>query len=124
MKLTMKDKIFLERLKSKLDEGELVVEFKEESPKRFVLRRNYGTRIESYFRITRQGIRWRMNRLMNDIYVNAYLTILWIESNFGKDLRQKAMAIAQERYQEWKKTQERVFTGGRKFLRRSENFHY
>jgi hypothetical protein len=34
--------------------------------------------------------------LFNEIYVSAYLTIFWIESHFGVDLREKAIAIAKE----------------------------
>jgi hypothetical protein len=105
MKLTMKDKAFLDRLRALLEERELSVEIKECGRKRFVLRRNYGSRIEVSFGMTRQGVRWRFQRLFNDIYVNAYLTILWVEANFGTDLRLMAMDIARERYAEYRKGQ-------------------
>jgi hypothetical protein len=49
------------------------------------------------FGMTRQGVRWRFQRLFNEIYVHAYITICWVESNFGTELREKALAIARER---------------------------
>ena len=42
MKLTVKDKDFLERLKRLLEEKELKIDLKEDGVKRFVLRQNYG----------------------------------------------------------------------------------
>ena len=96
MKLTRKDAEFLSRLKSLMDEKELAIELRENGRKRLVLRKNYGTRIEQYFGMTRQGVRWRFQRLMNEIYPQAYLTILFIESSFGTSLRKDAMAIARQ----------------------------
>jgi len=46
MKLTCKDKDFLERLKKLLDEKELAIELKENGIKRLVLRQNYGDKVE------------------------------------------------------------------------------
>jgi len=97
MELTLKDKEFLERLKLLLEEKQLTIELRREGVKRLVLRQNYGDRIQSQFRMTRQGVRWRFHRLFNEIYVNAYLTIFWVESNFGPTLRSKAIEIARER---------------------------
>ena len=105
MKLTLKDKDFLEKLKSLLGSKELSIELKEDGIKRLVLRRNYGDKIESAFNLTRQGIRWRFKRIFNEIYVDAYLSIFWIESNFGTELRQMAMEIAKERVTLRKKAQ-------------------
>jgi hypothetical protein len=96
MRLTLKDKDFLERLRILLDSKDLAIELKYGGFKRFVLRQNYGDKIENAFKMTRQGIRWRFQRLFNEIYVNAYLAIFWIESNFGTELRQKALEIAKE----------------------------
>ena len=96
MKLTRKDAEFLSKLKSLMDEKELAIELREDGRKMLVLRKNYGTRIEQYFGMTRQGVRWRFQRLMNEIYPQAYLTILFIESSFGIALRQDAMAIARQ----------------------------
>jgi hypothetical protein len=53
--------------------------------------------------MTRQGIRWRFNRLFNQIYINSYLTIFWIESNFGTELRKMALEIAREQIELRKK---------------------
>ena len=96
MKLTAKDKEFLEGLRALLDEHDLHIELRSSPSKHFVLRRNYGSKIESRFRMTRQGVRWRFQRLM-DMYVSAYETILFIESSFGTDLRRMAMEVARER---------------------------
>jgi hypothetical protein len=93
MKLTLKDKDFLEKLKSLLESKELLIELKEDGLKRFVLHRNYGDEIESEFNLTRQGIRWRFNRLFNQIYINSYLAIFWIESSFGTELRKMAFEM-------------------------------
>jgi len=103
MKLTIKDKDFLEKLKSLLESKDMEIELKNDGLKRFVLRQNYGDKIESAFNLTRQGIRWRFQRLFNEIYINSYLTLFWIESSFGTDLRQKAMEIAKERVEMHKK---------------------
>ena len=97
MKLTLKDKDFLERLKYLFDSKDLDIGLKKNGLKRLVLRQNYGDRIEKHFTMTRQGVRWRFQRLFNEIYVSAYETIFWIESNFGTELRQKAIEIAKER---------------------------
>lgn len=102
MKMTIKDKEFLERLKWAMDQKALYVELKSSGVRRLVLRQNYGDRIERDFRMTRQGIRWRFQRLFNEIYVSAYETIYWIESQFGTALRQDALSIARERIQERK----------------------
>jgi hypothetical protein len=103
MKLTVKDKDFLERLRSLLESNDLSIELKDNGLKRFVLRQNYGDKISAAFHMTRQGVRWRFQRLLNEIYINAYLTIFWVESNFGTELRQMAMEIARERVELRKK---------------------
>ncbi|MFC1734749.1 hypothetical protein ACFL1X_01435 [Candidatus Hydrogenedentota bacterium] len=105
MKLTHKDKAFLERLRALLDGKGLRVELRKDGLKRLVLRRNYGTRVETHFGMSRQGVRWRFQRLM-DMYVSAYETILFIESNFGVELRGKAMAIAKQRVELRKRAKE------------------
>ena len=111
MKLTVKDKDFLEQLKSLLESKELAIELREDGAKRFVLRQNYGDRIESSFRMSRQGVRWRFQRLFNEIYVNSYLTLYWVESNFGTGLRQKALEIAKQRIELRRKAQKRASFG-------------
>ena len=97
MKLTVKDKDFLERLKPLLDSKDLDIGLKKDGLKRLVLRQNYGDKIEEAFGMTRQGVRWRFHRLLNEIYVSAYETIFFVESLFGTELRQKALEIAKER---------------------------
>ena len=44
------------------------------------------------------GVRWRFQRLLNDIYVSAFETILFIERAFGTQLRDHAIRISKERY--------------------------
>ena len=105
MKLTQKDKDFLDRLRLLLETKDLSVELKDDGYKRLVLRQNYGDKIESTFRMSRQGVRWRFQRLFNDIYVSAYETIYMMESQFGTQLRQQALAIAKERVEMRKKQQ-------------------
>ena len=98
MKLTTKDKEFLEQLHRLVEERELVVELRERPFRHFVLRRNYGEKIHEAFHMTRQGIRWRFHRVFNQLYASALETILTIEKSFGASLRTQAMEIAQERY--------------------------
>ena len=97
MKLTHKDKEFLDRLRRLFDSKGLDIDLKKDGLKRLVLRKNYGDRIEEAFGMTRQGVRWRFQRLFNGIYVEAYGTIYMVESLFGTELRQKALEIAKER---------------------------
>jgi hypothetical protein len=108
MKLTWKDKEFLEKLKSLREERELSIELKDDGVKRFVLRRNYGDKIDRAFLMSRQGVRWRFHRLM-DSYVSAYETIYFLESNFGTDLRRMALEIARQRVDLRKKAQKTDF---------------
>ena len=96
MKLTVKDKDFLAQLRALLDSKDLSIELKNDGLKRLVLRQNYGDKIEAAFGMTRQGVRWRFQRLFNEIYVQAYCTIFWVESYFGTELRQMALEIAKE----------------------------
>ena len=49
MKLTLKDKDFLERLRRLMKSKELSIELKQDGVKRLVLRQNYGDKIESEF---------------------------------------------------------------------------
>ena len=99
MKLTVKDKDFLERLRSLLESKDLSIELKDEGFKRFVLRQNYGNKISSAFHMTRQGVRWRFQRLFSHVYVEAFETILMIEKTFGTQLRNYAVRISRERYE-------------------------
>lgn len=105
MKLTLKDKDFLERLRQLVKAKELSIELKQDGMKRLVLRQNYGDKIESEFGMTRQGVRWRFQRLFNEVYVASYESIYLVESQFGTGLRQAALEIAKERVQLRQKAQ-------------------
>ena len=109
MKLTEKDKDFIEKLKILLESKELSIELIDDGLLRLVLRQNYGDKIESEFKMTRQGVRWRFHRLFNEVYLNAYLTIFWIESNFGVGLREKVIRIAKQHVELRKKAQKTGF---------------
>ncbi len=63
-----------------------------------VLKGTYGENIHKTFRMTRQGVRWRFQRLFSHVYVEAYETILMIEKTFGVELRDYAVGISKERY--------------------------
>lgn len=97
MKLTAKDKVFLERLRALCDSRDLTIELKNDGLRSFVLRQNYGDKIEQSFGMTRQGVRWRFQRLFNEIYISTYETLFFIEKNFGTQLRPMALMIAKER---------------------------
>jgi hypothetical protein len=97
MKLTLKDKDFLERLKTLLDSKDLSIELKKDGLKRLILRQNYGDKVETAFGLTRQGVRWRFQRIFSELYVDCYEAIYWIESFFGTELRAMALEIARER---------------------------
>ena len=98
MKLTEKDKTFLEALRQLMESKDLWVELKPDRPSRMVLRGTYGQKVHQAFRMTRQGVRWRFWRLFNDIYVSAFETILFIEQVFGTELRDHAIRISKESY--------------------------
>ena len=102
MKLTEEDGEFLARLRALIDEKNLSIEFRQNEIARFILKKNYGDRIHKEFGMTRQGVRWRFQRVFGEIYPSAYESILFIESHFGTELRQQAMAIARQRA-EWRK---------------------
>ena len=109
MKLTEKDKDFIEKLNILLESKNLSIELIDDGLLRLVLRQNYGDKIESEFKMTRQGVRWRFHRLFNEVYLNAYLTIFWIESNFGVGLREKVIRIAKQHVELRKKAQKTGF---------------
>ena len=98
MKLTEKDKTFLEVLKKLMESKDLWVELKPGNPSYMVLRGTYGEKIHRTFRMTRQGVRWRFWRVFNEAYVAAFESILTIEKIFGTELRDHAIRISRERY--------------------------
>jgi len=63
-----------------------------------VLKGTYGEKIHKTFRMTRQGVRWRFQRLFSHVYVEAFDTILMIEKTFGTQLREHAVRMSRERY--------------------------
>ena len=98
MKLTEKDKTFLENLKKLMESKDLWVELKPNRSSYMVLKGTYGEKIHKTFHTTRQGVRWRFHRLFNHVYVEAFETILMIEKTFGTELREYAVRISKERY--------------------------
>lgn len=99
MKLTKKDKQFLETLRLLMESQELQVELSPGRPSRVVLRGNYGDKIHRAFRMSRQGVRWRFQRLLGDVYVSAFETILLVERTLGTQVRDHAVRISRERYE-------------------------
>lgn len=77
---------------------DLWIELKHSEPSYMVLKGTYGEKIHKTFRVTRQGVRWRFQRLFNQVYVEAFLTILMIEKIFGTQLRDYAVRISKEKY--------------------------
>lgn len=98
VRLSSKDTEFLERLRELVDADVVWIERTPTQPSRFVLRGNYGSRVEDKFGLTRQGVRWRFQRLFNDLYVDSFAVLLFIEKQLGPQLRQDALIIAHERF--------------------------
>jgi len=117
VKLTEKDKEFLERLAREVLTGRLRVDLVRSGPARLALRKNYGDRVESVFGMTRQGIRWRFERLA-DMYVSAYETILLVESELGAELRSLALEVARDRADARRKARQLARTGSFRRQRR------
>jgi len=98
VRLSEKDVEFLERLRELVDADALWIERTRNQPLRFVLRGNYGSRVEERFSLTRQGVRWRFQRLFNDLYVESFAVLIFIEKQLGTQFRQDALIIAHERF--------------------------
>ena len=81
-----------------MESKDLWVELKPDRPSYMVLKGTYGEKVHRAFHMTRQGVRWRFWRIMNDMYVSALSTILFIEKTFGTELREHAIRISRERY--------------------------
>ena len=90
----------------------LSIELKRGPASYFVLRGNYGEKIENEFGMTRQGVRWRFWRLFNDVYVSAYETVYWLERTFGIHLRDKAIEIAKQRFVTRQKIRQETYVSG------------
>ncbi len=97
MRLTNKDKEFLDQLRKLLEQRDLEVTLKIEGRARMVLRGQYGDKLGRHLRLSRQGVYWRFDHIFNQIYVSAYETIYWLESTFGTSLREYALSITRER---------------------------
>ena len=82
-----------------MESKDLWVELKPNRPSYMVLKGTYGEKIHKTFRMTRQGVRWRFQRLFCHVYVEAFETILMIEKTFGTQLREYAVKISRERYE-------------------------
>ena len=85
-------------MKSLTESKDLWVELKPDNPSYMVLKGTYGEKIHKTFRVSRQGVRWRFHRLFNQVYVEAFETILFLEKAFGTQLREYAVKISKERY--------------------------
>ena len=96
--MTEKDKVFLEKLRELMDSQDLWVELRPGNPSSMILKGTYGQKIHETFRMSRQGVRWRFQRLFNRVYIDAFLTILMIEKTFGTQLREHAIRISRERH--------------------------
>ena len=81
-----------------MDSADLWVELRPDRPSRMVLRGTYGQKVHKAFRMTRQGVRWRFWRVLNDAYVSAFESILLVETVFGTQLRDYAIRISKERH--------------------------
>lgn len=82
-----------------MESKDLWVELKPNNPSYMVLKGTYGEKIHKTYRMSRQGVRWRFQRLFNGVYVEAFETILMIEKVFGTQLRDYAVRISRERYE-------------------------
>ena len=118
MKLTDKDRDFLEKLKGLLETHDLWVELKPDRPSYMVLKGTYGEKIHKTFRMTRQGVRWRFYRLFNQVYVEAFETILFLEKTFGTQLRDYAVRMSRERYALRQENLNQGFTSAAEMVRK------
>jgi hypothetical protein len=96
-------------LRKLTESKDLWVELKPDNPSYMVLKGTYGEKIHKTFGVTRQGVRWRFQRLFGQVYVEAFLTILMIEKTFGTHLRDYAVRISKERYALHQKTNQCSF---------------
>ena len=82
-----------------MESKDLRAELKPNKPSYMVLKGTYGKKIHKIFRMTRQGVRWRFQRLFSHVYVEASETILMMERIFGTQSREYAIKISRERYE-------------------------
>lgn len=86
-------------MKELTDSRDLWVQLRPGEPSRMVLKGTYGEKIHKTFGVTRQGVRWRFQHIFGEIYIQAFEAILFIEKNFGTQLREYAIRISREKYQ-------------------------
>jgi len=108
----------LEKLRELMESKDLWVELKPDKPSYMVLKGTYGEKIHMTFRMTRQGVRWRFQRLFSHVYVEAFETILMIEKVFGTELRDYAVRVSRERYEVRQKVLNEGFRSAGDFPRR------
>ena len=96
--ISEKDKVFLEKLKKLMESKDLRVELKPGQPSYMILKGTYGEKICKTFGVTRQGVRWRFQHLFGRKYIEAFETVIFIEKNFGSQLRDYAIRISRQRY--------------------------
>jgi hypothetical protein len=94
-----------------MESKDLWVELKAASPSYMALKGTYGEKIHRTFRMSRQGVRWRFQRLFSHVYVEAFETILMIEKTFGTQLREYPIRISRERCEARRKAMKRGFCG-------------
>ena len=82
-----------------MDSKDLKVQLTPGEPSRMVLKGTYGEKIHKTFGVTRQGVRWRFQHIFGEIYIQAFEAILFVEKNFGTQLRDYAIRISREKYQ-------------------------
>ena len=100
-----------------MESHDLWVELRPGSPSYMVLCGTYGEKVHRSFRMSRQGVRWRFQRLLNQIYVSSFEIVLMIETTFGTQLRDHAIRISKERYA---LRREIVFESADRLARRSD----
>jgi hypothetical protein len=95
VKLTEKDLLFLETLRRLLEHHDLRVEC---CSTYLRLRQNYGDHIELAFHMTRQGVRWRFQRI-TEMYISSFQTILAVEQVLGTEVRNQAIRVSTARHE-------------------------
>lgn len=79
-----------------MESKELWVELRPGRPSYVLLRGTYGEKVHKAFRMSRQGVRWRFQRMFDE-YISSFETIVFIEKTFGPYVREYAVRISRER---------------------------
>ncbi len=104
-----------------MESKDLWVELKPVEPGYMVLKGTYGEKIHRVFRMTRQGVRWRFQRLFNHVYVEAFETILFLEKVVGTELREHAIQISKQRYKMRQKAMQHGVQDAKRLARKTEH---